>query len=72
MKPTMKPYTATFYNTWDESYVMFADGISYTHANARAWIKFMKTQFYKDAPNAWDLKHLTPVFADNGDYNIAE
>ena len=61
MKPTMKPYTATFFNRWNERYVMFADGISDTHANARAWIKFMKTQFFKDAPDAWELESLKPV-----------
>ena len=71
MKPTMKPYTATFHNTWDESYVMFADGISYTHANARAWIKFIDTQWFKDAPNAWELKHLEPVFNKKGEYITA-
>tara|TARA_Y100000310_G_scaffold306589_1_gene347871 strand:- start:1986 stop:2198 length:213 start_codon:yes stop_codon:yes gene_type:complete len=57
-QPTMKAYTATFLNTWSERYVLYADGISDTHANARAWIKFMKTQFYKDAPDSWELEEL--------------
>jgi len=60
-QPTMKAYTATFFNSWNERYVMCADGISDTHANARAWIKFMKTQFYKDAPDSWELEELVLV-----------
>ena len=46
---------------------MFADGISDTHANARAWIKFMKTQFYKDAPDSWELESLELVFNEKGE-----
>ena len=71
MKPIMKAYTAIFLNTWGERYSMFADGISDTHANARSWIKFMKTQFYKDAPDAWDMESLTPLFDENGVYTPA-
>ena len=71
MKPIMKAYTAIFLNTWGERYSMFADGISDTHANARAWIKFMKTQFYKDAPDALDRESLTPLFDENGVYTPA-
>ncbi len=37
---------------------MMCDGINDTHANARAWIKFMKTNWYTDAPNDWELEVL--------------
>ncbi len=66
----MKPYCAIFCNTWNERYSMFADGISDTHANARAWIKFMKTKWYTDAPDAWDLESLELIFDKNGEYVI--
>ena len=54
----MKPYIARFKNTWGERYEMMCDGISDTHANARAWIKFMKTSWYADAPEDWELEVL--------------
>jgi hypothetical protein len=61
----MKPYTVTFLNEWNERYVLFADGISDTHANARAWIKFMKTKWYADAPDSWSLESLELVFSES-------
>ena len=59
MNVTMKPYTATFENTWGEIYKMSCDGVSDVHANARAWLKFMDTQWYRDAPRDWTLKKVT-------------
>jgi hypothetical protein len=31
------------------------DGINDTHANARAWIKFMRSQLYRNDPDIWEL-----------------
>ena len=58
MNVAMKPYTATFENTWGEIYKMSCDGVSDVHANARAWLKFMDTQWYRDAPLEWKLKKV--------------
>jgi|TARA_Y100000310_G_scaffold269670_1_gene283017 hypothetical protein len=55
---TMKPYIARFKNIWGERYEMSCDGVSDTHANARAWLKFMKTSWYSDAPRDWELEVL--------------
>jgi hypothetical protein len=55
----MKPYTATFRRMSGEEHVVQTDGISNTHANARAWIAFMKTRIFKLAPNHWDLVKLS-------------
>jgi hypothetical protein len=75
MKPTMKPYTATFLKKSTrmvtERYVLFADGISDTHANSRAWINFMKTKFFKSTPDDWELESLELVFDKEGEYAIA-
>jgi len=75
MKPTMKPYTVTFLKTSNrmvtERYVLFADGISDTHANSRAWIKFMDTGFFRATPDDWELETLEPVFDKEGEYVIA-
>ena len=56
---TMKPYTATFRRQSGEEHIVQTDGISDTHANARAWIAFMKTRIFKLAPNHWDLVKLS-------------
>ena len=74
MKPTMKPYTATFLKKSTrmvtERYVLFADGISDTHANARSWINFMKTSFFKSTPDYWELESLELVFDEQGEYIV--
>jgi|TARA_B100000959_G_scaffold284469_1_gene356198 hypothetical protein len=67
----MLPYSATFRNEWDETYTMFADGITDVHADARAWLKFMTTQWYRDAPDSWKLEKLQLIFDKNGEYIIA-
>jgi len=56
---TMKPYIATFRRMSGEEFTIETDGISDTHAGARAWIAFMKTRVYKLAPNHWDLVELS-------------
>ena len=40
------------------------DGINDTHANARAWIKFMRTQLYKNDPDIWELVALRDAHWD--------
>jgi hypothetical protein len=59
----MKPYTATFLKKGKrmvtERYVLFADGISDSHAKARAWINFMKTNLFESTtPDDWELESL--------------
>lgn len=75
MKPIMKPYTVTFLKKGNpmvtERYVLFADGISDTHADSRAWIKFMETGFFRAAPDDWELETLEPVFNEEGEYVTA-
>ena len=74
MKPIMKPYTATFLKKSTrmvtERYVLFADGISNSHAKARAWINFMKTNFFKSTPDDWELESLELVFNEEGEYIV--
>ena len=57
----MKQYIARFVGknefTRTET-TIHVDGISDTHANARAWIKFMKTQLFKNDPDIWELVAL--------------
>ena len=59
---TMKDYTAWFQferqNIYRSRVRIACDGISLAHANARAWIKFMDTQEFKDGENGWVLKKL--------------
>ena len=54
----MKQYTVTFKNVWGERYQMSVTGASDTNANSRAWLKFMKTSWYSDAPSDWELEVL--------------
>ena len=54
----MKQYTVTFKNVWGERYQMYVTGASDTNANSRAWLKFMKTSWYSDAPRDWELEVL--------------
>jgi len=54
---TMKDYTAWFQN--DEAnttHVMAIDGISENHAQARAWIKFMQMQDFREDEDNWELE----------------
>ena len=37
---------------------MYVTGASDTNANSRAWLKFMKTSWYSDAPRDWELEVL--------------
>ena len=55
---TMKNYHALFIN--DKTTITLAiDGISETHAEARAWIKFMATQSFKEYDeDSWKLEAL--------------
>ena len=53
----MNNYYAHFTNK-KTSIMIAADGISLTHANARAWIKFMKTQSYREDEDGWELEEL--------------
>ena len=56
---TMKNYHAWFQNKKQNTAITIAcDGISLAHANARAWIKFMKTQSYREDENNWHLEAL--------------
>ena len=57
MKRFMDNYYAHFTNK-KTSIMIAADGISLTHANARAWIKFMKTQSYREDEDGWELEEL--------------
>tara|TARA_Y100000296_G_C5136466_1_gene238482 strand:- start:796 stop:1029 length:234 start_codon:yes stop_codon:yes gene_type:complete len=54
----MKEYKVTFRRQSGEEHHLYADGVSATHATARAWIKFMKTNLYKNSPRHWDLIDL--------------
>ena len=54
----MKQYIAMFVgkNQYTRSETtIHVDGMNDTHANARAWIKFMHTQLYKNDPDIWEL-----------------
>jgi hypothetical protein len=58
-----KEYYAHFTNektrwTNGSSILIEVDGISLAHANARAWIKFMKTQSYRENEGGWELEEL--------------
>ena len=54
----MKNYHAWFTN--DKTTITLAvDGISETHAKARAWLKFMRTQTFKEHDeDSWKLEAL--------------
>ena len=57
----MKNYHAHFTQADDsfpQAIMIAVDGISDTHAYARAWIKFMETKSYKDSPKGWELDLL--------------
>ena len=56
----MKQYIATFGHQTGEHYV-HCDGIGVTHAQARAWIKFMGTSLYKNNKDSWALTELKEV-----------
>ena len=58
MKRFMKNYIATFVNRDGTEISLAADGMSLIHANARAWIKFMKTQSYREDEDGWELDEL--------------
>jgi len=56
---TMENYHAWFQNEKANKAITIAcDGISLTHANARAWIKFMGTQAWKEDKFSWRLETL--------------
>ena len=53
----MKNYHAWFQNEKQNTAITIAcDGISETHAEARAWIKFMGTQDFRDDKDNWELE----------------
>ena len=53
----MKDYNAHFTN--ERTSIMIAiDGISPTHASARAWIKFMRTRAFTEDEDSWVLEGL--------------
>ena len=54
----MKQYIARFVgkNQYTRSETpIHVDGMNATHATARAWIKFMHPQLYKNDPDIWEL-----------------
>ena len=57
MRRFMKNYVAHFANSKTGTMIAI-DGISETHATARAWIKFMKTRLYKEDADGWELEEL--------------
>jgi len=53
----MKRYTAWFQNDEaSQTIIVECDGISENHAQARAWIKFMATQAFKEDKDNWELE----------------
>ena len=55
----MKNYHAWFQNEQKSRAITIAcDGISETHAQARAWIKFMGTQAFREDEDNWELEAL--------------
>ena len=56
---TMKNYHAWFQNKKQTTAITIAcDGISDGHAGARAWLKFMGTQAFKEDKDNWELEAL--------------
>ena len=52
-------YHAWFQNKKQNTAITVAcDGISETHAGARAWLKFMSTQAFKEDKDNWELEAL--------------
>ena len=60
---TMREYKTTFRRMSGEEETVYADGVSETHAKARAWIAFMKMSVYKNLPAHWDLIKIRKVGA---------
>ena len=55
----MKNYHAWFQNKKQNATITIAcDGISTDHAQARAWLKFMGTQSYREDESNWELETL--------------
>ena len=55
----MKNYHAWFQNGKQNTAITVAcDGISETHATARAWLKFMGTQAFREDEDNWELEAL--------------
>ena len=56
---TMKNYHAWFQNEKQNTAITIAcDGISEPHAEARAWLKFMGTQSFREDEDNWELEAL--------------
>ena len=56
---TMQNYHAWFQNKKQNTAITVAcDGISETHAQARAWLKFMGTQSFREDKDNWHLEAL--------------
>ena len=52
-------YHAWFQNEQKSRAITIAcDGISESHAQARAWIKFMGTQAFREDEDGWELEAL--------------
>lgn len=58
----MRPYAATFAHKGTHTIVK-CDGISPTHAHARAWIKHMDSPVFKNDKDGWSLINLWSVRA---------
>ena len=55
----MKNYHAWFQNKKQNTAITVAcDGISIPHAEARAWLKFMRTQAFREDESNWELEAL--------------
>ena len=55
----MTNYHAWFQNKQTNTAITIAcDSISLTHANARAWLKFMGTQAFREDEDGWELEAL--------------
>ena len=57
MKTQMKDYTAWFQNDEaSKTYLVACDGISESHAQARAWIKFFGYEEFREDEDNWELE----------------
>jgi hypothetical protein len=57
MKTQMKNYTAWFQNDEaSKTYLVACDGISESHAQARAWIKFFDYEEFREDEDSWELE----------------
>jgi len=63
MKAQMKDYTAWFQNDEASKTILLkCDGISESHAQARAWIKFFKNEEFKCDEDNWVLETVEEAY----------